>query len=202
MPCTVKKTLSAIIGSGNDYLVCLKQNQPKLYHAAEHLMAQQPMRDCYERREGRHGRRERRVVSVWDVAADDQSVRIDPAWGDLQCVIRVERWRQVKSPRQYPSSPESYQQSYYLTSRQRCSAYELYEMTRAHWQIENRLHWVKDVIQHEDGCGISGAQSAENLSALKSIALTLYRINGYSSLKHATICFANKIKELWDFMRT
>jgi hypothetical protein len=204
MRCTVKKTLSRILDTGNDYLVALKQNQPTLYAAMERLAAEHPMRDCYERCERRHGRSERRIVSLWDITEADASIsqKIDPAWRGLHTLIRVERWRQVHSPRQYPSSPQKYQQSYYLTSRRGQSAYELGEMIRGHWHIENRLHWVKDVIQHEDGCRISGGEAAENLSVLKTVALTLYRMHGYNSLKHATIRFANKIKELWDFIRT
>jgi hypothetical protein len=216
MHCTVKKTLSAIIDSGNDYLVALKQNQPKLYRAVERLMSELPMRDCYDRRECGHGRIERRIVSVWDApaagapagdaSAGDASAgdaeTIDPNWRALHSLIRVERWRQVHSPRQHPPSPESYEQTYYISSRSGQSAYELFTMIRGHWHIENRLHWVKDVQQHDDSCGIRGAEAAENLSALKSIAVTIYRMHGYDSIKHATIRFANKIKELWDFIRT
>jgi len=180
----------------------LKKNQPTLYATVERLIAERPMRDCYERSEQRHGRIERRVVSVWDAPTDDDAEAIDPAWRGLQSLIRVERWRQVKSPKQFPPSPQSYERSYYLSSRRGQSAYELSAMIRAHWHIENRLHWVKDVQQHDDSCGIRGAEAAENLSALKSIALTLYRVHGYDSYKHATIRFANKIKELLDFIRT
>jgi predicted transposase YbfD/YdcC len=201
MPCTVKKTLDAILDSGNDYLVALKKNQPKLHATVERVIAELPMRDCYERREQRHGRSERRVVSVWDIP-DDARVAIDPAWRGLRCIIRVERWRQVQSPRQFPASPQCYQQSYYLSSRQGQTAYELAQMIRAHWHIENRLHWVKDAIQQEDRCGIRGADAAENLSVLKSLALSVYRLQGYDSFKHATIRFANKINELWELLRT
>jgi len=202
MHCTVKKTLNAIIDSGNDYLVALKRNQPMLYATVERLMAERPMCDCYERCERRHGRNERRIVSVWDAPTAGDADAIDPAWRGLKRLIRVERWRQVESPRQFPKSSQSYQQSYYLTSRDGQTAHELFEMIRGHWHIENRLHWVKDVQQHDDSCGIRGAEAAENLSALKSLALTIYRLHGYDSFKHATIRFANKVKELLDLIRT
>ena len=108
-------------------------------------------------------------------------------------MVRVERLRRRKD------ATISYESHYYLTSRRGDTAYELGRIIRGHWHIENRLHWVKDVVLNEDRNRISGGEAAENLSLLKTLALTLYRINGISSFKHATICFANKIKQLWDF---
>lgn len=68
--------------------------------------------------------------------------------------------------------------------------------------IENRLHYVTDVGANEDGSGIRSKAAAATLSLLKSLALTLYRKQGYQSLKEATTSFANKVKELLKIMRT
>ena len=95
-----------------------------------------------------------------------------------------------------------YQRSgYYITSLQataRCFA----EGLRGHWLIENRLHYVKDVITNEDRSGIRSSQAAANLSLLKNLTLNLYRHQGYQSLKYATEHFANKVKELLFILRT
>jgi len=65
---------------------------------------------------------------------------------------------------------------------------------RAHWGIENGLHYVKDANMNEDNCKISGGSAVENLSLFKNLAINIYRLNGIKSLKYATQKFTNKIK--------
>lgn len=202
-----KKTVAAIISSGNEYLIGLKANQPKLYSYAHALAATQLPIDCDDRSNHGHGRHERRIVSVWDcprasAIADDARHDLpdyDPAWVGLQRIIRVERFRRRHGE---PASADSYECRYYITSRSGDTAFRLAGMIRQHWQIENALHWVKDVQQHEDTNGIRGANAPENLSLLKTWVLTLFRINGHRSIKAATIAFANKINDLSSLMRT
>jgi len=99
------------------------------------------------------------------------------------------------------AKPPCYQTHYYVTSRSGDSAYELGKLIRSHWQIENCLHWVKDVIFNEDGNGISRGEAAENISMLKSWALTIYRLAEQTSIKLALTRFTNKIKELAELIR-
>ena len=73
---------------------------------------------------------------------------------------------------------------------------------RGHWSIENRLHWVKDVRQHEDSSRISKGNGVETLSLLKNIAINLCREDGFDSIKAAAIHFASNVKELLDYFRT
>jgi predicted transposase YbfD/YdcC len=73
---------------------------------------------------------------------------------------------------------------------------------RGHWSIENRLHWVKDVIQHEDGSGIKKGNGIETLSILKNVAINISRELGFDSIKGATIHFASNVKELCEYFRT
>ena len=65
---------------------------------------------------------------------------------------------------------------------------------QGYWTIENRLHWLKDVIQQQDASPITQSKAAANLSILKTIAINVYRKNGYDSIKQASITLANKIK--------
>ena len=135
------------------------------------------------------GRKERRHVQVFSVPSG-----LDSGWPPLRAVLLVTR------SGERDGSP--YERSgYYITSVQataRCFA----EGLRGHWLIENRLHYVKDVIANEDGSGIKSAQAAANLSLLKNLTLNLYRHQGYQSLKYATEQFANKVKELLFILRT
>lgn len=73
---------------------------------------------------------------------------------------------------------------------------------RGHWSVENRLHWVKDVIQHEDESGIKKGNGIEALSILKNMAINVSRELGFDSIKGASIHFASNIKELMEYFRT
>ena len=46
---------------------------------------------------------------------------------------------------------------------------------RAHWGIENKLHWVLDVSLGEDGNRTRRGHGAENLSTLRRLAVGLMR---------------------------
>ena len=73
---------------------------------------------------------------------------------------------------------------------------------RGHWGIENRLHWVKDVIQHEEDARIKKWNGIETLSVLKNVAITRCRGLGFDSINGAAIHFASNVKELLDNFRT
>ena len=48
---------------------------------------------------------------------------------------------------------------------------------RAHWGIENRLHWVLDVSLDEDLCRARKDHAPENLALLHRLALNFLRAN-------------------------
>ena len=54
---------------------------------------------------------------------------------------------------------------------------------RGHWLIENKVHWVKNVIFNEDKSKIRELQAARNLSLLYTIIMNLYRSFGFDSIK-------------------
>jgi predicted transposase YbfD/YdcC len=55
---------------------------------------------------------------------------------------------------------------------------------RSHWQIENRLHWVLDVVFHEDLSRLRSGHGPQNMATVRHIALTLLQgANDKHSLK-------------------
>ena len=62
-------------------------------------------------------------------------------------------------------------------SRQPLGAARFAEVVRTHWQIENRLHWVLDVVMDEDGSRARKDHAPENLARLRRFALNLLRAN-------------------------
>ncbi|MBD2604039.1 transposase [Scytonema hofmannii FACHB-248] len=51
------------------------------------------------------------------------------------------------------------------------SAVDFAQGIRGHWGIENRLHWVKDVVFNEDVSTIHMGNAPANLSVMRTIAL-------------------------------
>ena len=87
------------------------------------------------------------------------------AWPKLAQVVRVERERRIKGE-------TTVDVSYYITSlsRERADARRLGELIRAHWGIENRLHYVRDVTWGEDASRVRKGSSPEVLAALRNTA--------------------------------
>lgn len=107
-----------------------------------------------------HGRVEKRTVttSTW-------LNEYHKAWPKLSQVVRVERERRIKGE-------TAVEVSYYITSldRSRADAGRLGELIRAHWGIENRLHYVRDVTWGEDASRVRKGSSPEVLAALRNTA--------------------------------
>jgi len=107
-----------------------------------------------------HGRVEKRTVttSTW-------LNEYHRAWPQLSQVIRVERERRIKGE-------TTVEVSYYITSldRTRADAARLGALIRAHWGIENRLHYVRDVTWGEDASRVRKGSSPELLAALRNTA--------------------------------
>jgi predicted transposase YbfD/YdcC len=46
---------------------------------------------------------------------------------------------------------------------------------RAHWGIENRLHWVLDVVFHDDLARLRSQNEPQNMAVIKHMAINLVR---------------------------
>jgi predicted transposase YbfD/YdcC len=70
-------------------------------------------------------------------------------WPGAAQVARIERSRRI-------GDKESTEVAYIVTSLPASEAgpERLLELARAHWAIENRLHWVRDVSMDEDRCHV------------------------------------------------
>ncbi len=152
------------------------------------MKQQQPL-DTFETHEKNRGRIENRKFSVYRRPGE-----VDVDWADIKYVIYCHR-SGIRKNKSYQTD------SYYISSRE-ASAADFATGIRGHWYIENKLHWVKDVNFEEDNSLIKTISAASNLSLLKSIAMNLYRINGFQSMKTASTFFTNKIDILLSFMRT
>ena len=58
---------------------------------------------------------------------------------------------------------------------EQADAARLLALSRAHWGIENRLHWVRDVTLGEDACRVRTGAAPQVLAACRNAVLTLVR---------------------------
>jgi predicted transposase YbfD/YdcC len=174
-----KETAAKIREGKGDYLLALKDNHPKLQKDVEAFFEQVRKggfeRKCQEPDTGYsyheeidkgHGRVEIRRCYV----VQEEQVRWlwhRKEWKDLGSVVAVERHRKIGDKR-------SVETRYYVTSL-RNGAEQIARSVRAHWGIENGLHWVLDVCFREDECRVRMGHAAENLAALRKIALSILR---------------------------
>ena len=67
----------------------------------------------------------------------------------------------------------------------RASAQRLLGIARGHWEIENSLHWVRDVSLGEDGCRVRSGEAPQILAALRNAGLRLMRASGLTGIAAA-----------------
>ena len=163
-----------ILAQGGDYLLALKNNHKKAYSAIkthfqqqiEHNLLWRDTDNFFDAFDTTHGRRVRR--RLW-VMTDLAALPALDKWPGLQAVLAVETIRTA-----HKQAPVTRAYRFYLASLVR-SATAFVTMIRQHWDIENKLHWSLDVTFNEDRCRIRKDHAAENIVALRHIALNLLR---------------------------
>lgn len=186
MRCTPKKTIELIVQHGNDYLVSVKGNQPKLLKVLQQVSQQQPHshNDTNERSRNRVVHRSVRVF-------DDVS-SIDPHWLNARSLIAVRRTG-TRDGKPFD------QMSYYLSSLS-ADAIAFALGIRRHRDIENRLHWVKDVVFGEDAARCLQHNAATLWSIIRTIVINLLRRSGHASLTKALRLLRHDIAALFHLV--
>jgi len=184
MPCTAKKTTKLIIEGGNDYVVTVKGNQPRLLAQLKTIAEHQEPCNQFVDIEKTRGRTTCRIVKVF---TELKNINLD--WVGVQSLIQVERIG-IRSGKKY------LQTNHYISSLV-SKANTFANGIRQHWGIENRLHWVKDVVFGEDAAPISNYNAATNWSIIRNIAINTVRMCGYDSLTKAERFLAHDIDKLF-----
>jgi predicted transposase YbfD/YdcC len=158
-----------IVDKGGDYIFTLKENQPSLLADAI-AMCTGPghagrLVDAAETSEKSHGRTEVRRAQVFMDVGD---LRRAHDFSGFKAVIRIESSRTVKGI-------ESREDRYYITSVSDLDASSALAMVRAHWVVENKLHWILDVVFREDAARLQAENAVECLSRFRTLALEVLR---------------------------
>jgi predicted transposase YbfD/YdcC len=163
------KIAEQIVKGGGDFLFSLKGNQETLRDDVEEYLKdvdfKKPDADVKVEitHDVDHGRLERRSHAVSGNVA--WLIERHPAWKTVNSIGVIEAWRDV-------NGVESTEKRYYVSSLPADPKLFAYA-ARAHWGIENSLHYILDVVFREDRIKIRCGNSPENLNTIRKIALTL-----------------------------
>lgn len=180
-----KKIAKQIKQQGGDYLFSLKGNQGNLHDDVltffTSSLAPPVASVSYD---GGHGRIETRTVRA---TADIAWLQERHDWQGLQSIIAVTAKREI-------GDQVTEETRYFISSLDAHDPKRLERVVRAHWAIENNLHWVLDIAFDEDSNRTRKGHSAANLTVIRHIALNLIKAEKTSKV-------GVKIKRLkagWD----
>ena len=164
-----KSIARQITAKDGDYLLMVKGNQPSLLEAIENAFVDQQAIAAVGRQsqvEKSHGRVVGQIASVLPA----KGVVDLTDWPKCKTIGRIDSIRKVGD------KASGFEQRYYISSRD-LTAEQLAAAVRAHWGIENRLHWVLDVSFGEDASTLRKDNAPQNISLLKKIVLNLIRLD-------------------------
>jgi predicted transposase YbfD/YdcC len=106
-------------------------------------------------------------------------------WAALAQVCRIHREVEYVSGERAGETTSEW--AYALTSLPPAQAdtARLEQLWRDHWQIENGLHYVRDVTLGEDACQVRSDHAPANLAACRNAALNLLRLAGVTNVAAA-----------------
>ena len=168
---TQSDTAQVITGRGADYVMTVKGNMPTLYRQLKKLpWAAIPAASSVSTD---HGRRARRTIKTV----------LAPSWIGFAGAAQVAQLRRTVTK----NGKKTVEVVYLITSDRDVGPETLAAWVRGHWEIENKLHWVRDVTYQEDKSLVRTANAPRVMASLRSLAISLLRLDG-----HANIAAANR----------
>lgn len=172
---------NAIRAEGADYLLAVKANQPTLYAEVEAYFTEAPEAalDTATDLDKAHGRIEERTVTVSrevDWLGGNRRFPGELRLPDPTTIVRVRSRSQLKDRCRFDTR-------YFISSAPLC-ANRAAAAVRAHWTIENCLHWTLDVVFGDDQSRLRKGHGAKNMAVVRHFAINLVRaVNDKRSIK-------------------
>lgn len=160
-----QKTIAKkIVKAEADYILMVKDNQPTLLAQVDKLFTIQKQCASNTTTDADHGRIETRICETTDnlLFLDDKEL-----WPGLKSVVKITSHRHVKQ-----AETCSIETRYYITSLAP-DPERINKAVRAHWKVENNLHWNLDVVFDEDRSLKKNDNSPANLNIVRKVALAL-----------------------------
>ncbi len=123
-----------------------------------------------------HGRLETR--RIW-TSTDLNSYLDFPHCGQVACIER--------SRESLRTGKINTEVAYLITSLspERAAPEQLLSINRGHWSIENRSHYVRDVIFDEDRSQVRTQAGPRVMATLRNLAISLLRLRGFKNIAQA-----------------
>lgn len=155
---------------GAHYVLCVKENHPKLLDSIQLARAGAAgmVTPCsmHESEHSDHGRTE--IRRCWAYEAKGLLYKGED-WKDVTSFALVERIRT-------DAKGTSTEHAYYISSLP-AEAERIARCVRSHWEVENRLHWCLDVQFNDDQSRVRNGYAANNLAIVRHIVMNLLRLN-------------------------
>jgi predicted transposase YbfD/YdcC len=157
-----------------DYILALKGNQGNLYKEVTDLFDKVNTQEF------------KKYVHQMDTQLEKDHGRIEQrdcvTIENLGWLSEIQQWPGVKSIAKITATvvkgEQQYTENRYYISSLPGKADFINRAVRKHWFVENKLHWILDVIFKEDYCRVRTGNGAENLNTIRKIALnTIKRDN-------------------------
>ena len=175
-----KDIAARIVDKGAHYVLALKGNHATVHQEVADFFtdavppcatqcsdtATPDTMDFFQSIEKDHGRVETR--RYWQ-STDIEWFQDKPLWKELHSIGMVESIRCIKGT-------NSIERRYFLSSLP-LDAQHFARAVRAHWGVENPLHWTLDVTFREDDSRARTKNAAQNVATLRRIALNLIKKN-------------------------
>ena len=168
------RTIGIIAEAGGDYVGGLKGNQGKASEFARALFIQENLEKlkgidgCYHMTsEISHNQLEQRSFYLYPLTASEKKGLFSD-WRKVHALLCM-----AKTMRHNITGKETDEVRYYLTSLKDIG--DAAHCIRAHWNIENGLHWNLDTVFREDYLALSDRTAALNQSILNKACLSLYK---------------------------
>jgi len=170
-----KDIAAKIVDKGGDYVLAVKDNQPTLHEDIKGVFDDAAKNgwkgrghDVYTEADKGHGRIEQRTTTItWDTAwlfgAWEKN-----GWKGVRCLVEVRRERII-------GEKSSTSVHHFIASVESRKASRLAEICRAHWGIENQLHWRLDMAFNEDQSRLRKGNGAENMSRLRRMGFNFLK---------------------------
>jgi predicted transposase YbfD/YdcC len=158
-----------IIKGGGDYVLALKGNQGSLHNDVATWFADPGLAGiskAHSSVDDGHGRIETRTAFAADAG---WLAKRHPNWSKLTSIVALTAQRTNKK-----SGAVSRETRLYISSLPP-DPKALAAAIRAHWSIENNLHWTLDVAFHEDQCRIRKNHAPQNLAMIRRAALNMLK---------------------------
>ena len=150
---------------------------------------EQPIRKIITKEINR-GRLEHRILELYKPNGKEFD-----EWSNLNRIITIRRIRK-------DSSKQTDGTHYYITSLKTNNAKQLLEIIRQHWWVENKLHWVKDVIMGEDSTKFDTNDRFKMNSLYRNVAFNCLKLSGHKSIKYGKEKCANDVGKCLELLRT